>query len=230
MLTNYFKFAFRAMARHKSFSAINIAGLTLGLTSCILIGVFVWDEYQYDKFIRDGQQVYRVYSEHLENTGNENFSVTPPIFATTLQQEFPEVEKTARILMSPELKILFEAGNHKAYEQGGLIVDSTFLDVFPLSFKYGSPSKALDDASSIVISREMAERYFGNSNPVGKQMLVNKSPVMVTGVFEKDPKFHLQFSFLRPMAATAAFIPAERMQSWMWQQFFTYVKLKKEPM
>ena len=215
------------MLKHRLFSALNIAGLTLGLISCILIGLFVWDEYQYDRFLPGGDQVFRLYSEHLNEEGAENFSVTPPMFATTLQQEFPEVEKTVRVLMSPDFKILFEAGHTRLYEQDGYLTDSTFFDVFPLSFKYGSASKSLDDPSSIVISREMSQRYFGNENPVGRQFLVNKNTVQIKGVFEKNPKFHLQFDFIRPISSAGAYIPAERMQSWSWQQFFTYVKLKK---
>ncbi len=215
------------MVKHKSFSAINIAGLTLGLISCILIGVFVWDEYQYDRFIPDGDQVYRVYSKHLNDGGDENFSVTPPMFATTLQQDFPEVEQTARVLMSPDFKMLFEFGKTKIYEQSGMLVDSTFLEVFPLTFTYGSALKALDDPSSLVISEDLASRYFGTANPVGRQMLLNKTPVMVKGVFQKNARFHLSFDFLRPIASARDYIPAERMRSWSWQQFFTYVKLKK---
>jgi putative ABC transport system permease protein len=227
MIRDYLKTAARNMIKHKGFSVIDIAGLTLGLVSCILIGLFVWDEYQYDRFIPDGDRVYRVYSEHLDAGGNENFSVTPPMFATTLQKDFPEVDKTARVLMSPDFKILFEYGKTKLYEQGGLLVDSSFLEVFPLPFKYGTALKALDDPSSLLISQEIAERYFGNSNPVGRQMLLNKTPVLIKGVFEKNPKFHLQFDFLRPISSARDYIPAERMQSWGWQQFFTYVKLKK---
>src|SRR5664279_4650417 len=227
MIRNYFKVAFRNIVRHKSFAAINIAGLTLGLSSCILIGLFVWDEYQYDQFVPGGEQVYRVCSEHLTYEGTEHFSVTPPMFATTLQRAFPEVEQTARVLMAPDFNMLFEVGKTKLYEQDGFLVDSTFLDVFPLTFKYGSPFKALDDPSSIVISMDMAQRYFGNENPVGRQMLVNKTAVQVKGVFEKNPKFHLPFDFIRPIASAGPYIPAGRMQSWEWQQFYTYVKLKK---
>src|SRR5258708_4844095 len=107
MLTNFFKIAFRNITRHKGFSFINITGLTLGLTACILIGLFVWDEYRYDKFVPGGEQVFRIFSEHSSARGTENVSVTPPMFAPVLQQHFPEVEKTARVLMSAEYKTLF---------------------------------------------------------------------------------------------------------------------------
>lgn len=225
MFINFFKVAFRNITRHKGFSFINIAGLTLGLTACILIGLFVWDEQQYDQFLPGGDQVYRVYNHYTNNEGGDDRAVAPPMFATTLQQDFPEVEQTARILMQPENKTLFENGNKKIYEQEGFYADSTFFDVFPLSFQYGSPVKVLDDPASIVISKSLAERFYGNDNPVGKQLLVDKTPFTVKGVFVKNPKFHLQFDYVLPLAA--AQLPKERMQSWHWQQFYNYAKLKK---
>ncbi len=221
----FFKTAFRNITKHKGFSFINIAGLTLGLTACILIGLFVWDENQYDKFLAGGDQVYRVYEEYTNHDGASTLAVTAPMYATTLQQDFPEVEKTARILMLPETKTLFEAGNKKLYEESGYYVDSTFFEVFPLAIKHGTSIKALDGIASIALSQEMAERFFGNENPVGKQILMDKVPYQVKAVFEKNPKFHLQFNYLVPI--TAAQIPAERMQKWGWHQFYTYVKVKK---
>jgi putative ABC transport system permease protein len=146
------------------------------------------------------------------------------MFATSLHN-FPQVEQTARVLMLAPTKTLFEAGNKKLYEESGFYVDSTFFDVFALPFKYGSPVKALDEPASIVLSQEMAQRFFGNENPVGKQLLMDKAPFVVKAVFQKNPKFHLQFNYLVPMAA--AQIPAERMRSWGWQQFYNYVKLKQ---
>ena len=225
MFKNFIKVALRNMARHKGFSLINIAGLTLGLTACLLIGLFVWDEKQYDRFLSEGDQVYRIYNVHTDNEGSQNMAVTSPVYATTIKQDFPEVEQTARVMMTGRFKILFETGKNKLYEENGFFIDSTFLQVFPLSLKYGSLTKALEEPASIVLSNDMAQRFFGNENPVGKQIVMNKSPYQVKAVFLRNPKFHLQFDFLVPQASLG--IPPERMQSWGWQQFFTYIKLKK---
>src|SRR6476660_8223464 len=108
MFSNFFKTAFRNIARHKGFSFINIAGLALGLTACILIGLFVWDEHQYDANIKNGEQVYRVYDEYTNTEGTQLLAVTAPMFATSLDRDFPEVEKTARVMMMAEYKTLFE--------------------------------------------------------------------------------------------------------------------------
>lgn len=225
MFRNFFKVAIRNLVRHKGFSFINIAGLTLGLTACILIGLFVWDEQQFDRFLPGGENVYRVYSKYLNNGEAEERAVAPPMFATTLKQDFPEVEQTTRIMMLSESKRLFEVGSTKLYEQEGYFVDSTFFEVFPLTFVYGTPSKALDESTFIVLSEEMSARYFGQTDPVGKQIIMNKVPLVVKGVFRKNPKFHLQFDYLRSISSVG--LPAQRMLSWTWNQFFNYCKVKK---
>ncbi|MBX2923402.1 MAG: ABC transporter permease [Chitinophagaceae bacterium] len=228
MFKNYFKAAYRNIIRHKAFSSINITGLTLGLTACLLIGLFVWDEKQYDAFLPGGEQVYRIYTEHTNTNGIQNMAATPPAFTVTLEQQYPEIEKTARVLLRPENKTFFENGKNKLYEESGLFADSTFFDIFPIAFKYGSRTNILADPTSIVLSDEMAYRLFGNEDPVGKQVLMNKVAYQVKGVFIKKPKFHLQFNYMIPLAAFTKWILAERMQSWSWHQFISYVKLKKD--
>src|ERR1700759_3621914 len=148
MLKIFFKTAFRNISKHKGFSFINIAGLTLGLTACILIGLFVYDEHQYDKFLPGGGQVYRVFDEYTNNEQTQTMAVASPMFATTLKQDFPEVEQVARVLMLPENKTLFEAGSTKLYESSGYFVDSTFFEVLPLSFKLGALLTVINDVSS----------------------------------------------------------------------------------
>jgi putative ABC transport system permease protein len=224
MFSNYLKIAYRNLLRHKSFSILNIFSLTLGLTACLLIGLFVRDEKSFDKFIPDGDRIYRIYLEVTNNEGKNNSVGTPPMFTTSLQQEFPEVEKVLRVLKL-QSKDLFEAQGKKVYEEGGIAVNPTFFEIFPLSFTYGTPIKSLDDPTSIVISAEMAERYFGKENPVGKEILRNKTAFQIKGVFQNNSKFHLQLAYILPFAATK--IPQQRMESWGWQQFNTYVKLKE---
>ncbi len=110
-----------------------------------------------------------------------------------------------------------------------MYVDSTFFRVFPLKFDYGTAANSLDKPASIVVSRVMAARYFGDANPIGQKMLIDKKPVEVTGVFEKDPKFHLSFDYLRPMSSTG--IPDDRMQKELagWQAILYGVYVKCSP-
>lgn len=224
MLSNYLKIAYRNLLRHKSFSFLNILGLTLGLTACLLIWVFVGDEKSFDKFIPQGDRIYRVYYQITNNEGTSNIATVPPIFATVLQQNFSEVENTLRVLNN-QGKVLFETGNIRLYEERGIYADPTFFEFFPLSFSYGSPEKALDDPTSVMLSQEMAQRYFGKENPVGKEILVDKKPFQVKGVFANHPKFHLDINYILPMAASG--LTHEQLQNWSTYSYNTYVKLKK---
>ncbi|HEX8332680.1 MAG TPA: ABC transporter permease [Segetibacter sp.] len=224
MIKNFFKVAIRNMARHKGFSFINIAGLSLGLTACLLIGLFVADEKQFDKFIPDGDRVHRIYYEITTPEGASKIATTPPMFTTALQQQFPEVEKTLRML-SHQSKELVEAGGKKLYEERGIFTDPAFFEFFPLQMKYGSSKGALNEPTSIVISEEMAIRYFGNKNPIGKQVVFSKEPLQVKAVFYNNPKFHLPVNYIIPMAVTG--ISGKTMESWEWYGLNNYIKLRK---
>ncbi|MEJ8756849.1 FtsX-like permease family protein [Pontibacter sp. H259] len=225
MFRNYFITAYRNLFRHKGFTVINIAGLALGLTACLLIGLFVYDELQYDKFLPEGEKVYRIYNDMSAEEGGGIIASVPPTYATELEQNFPEVDKVVRILMlQMDANNLVEAGEKRIYEKGRVFSDPTFFEVFQLPFKYGSPDKALADPSSVVISDQFSGRVFGDTDPVGKKVTVNKQVFIVRGVFKSNAKFHFPVNFVFPMAA--AELPAERMKNWGWQQFYTYVKLK----
>ncbi|HEX6194189.1 MAG TPA: ABC transporter permease [Chitinophagaceae bacterium] len=225
MFKNYLVVAWRNIIRQKGFSFINIAGLTLGLTACLLIGLFVWDERRFDKAIPEGDRVYRVYDERTTPEGVSSLTVTPPMFAVTLLQEFPGVEQAMRIMMR-QAKPLFEAGEKKIYEDHGIYTESAFFQVLPLPLKYGSYINVLDDPTSIVLSSDMSKRYFGNENPVGKSILVDKATFQVKAVLDELPThFHLRINYLLPFST--AIEDPERMKSWTWQQFYTYVKLGK---
>jgi putative ABC transport system permease protein len=132
MFPNFIKTCFRNIKRHKGFSFINIAGLTLGLTACLLIGLFVRDEKQYDKFIPGAERIYRVYQQSEADVTNI-IATAPPAFATELKQNFPEVEKTLRVV-SINSNVLFERNDKKIYQQNGFVADSNFLSSFRSNF------------------------------------------------------------------------------------------------
>lgn len=206
------------------FSLVNIAGLSLGLTACLLIGLFVWDEKQYDQFIPDNQDIYRIYDVRTREVGMEKTAPTPPMFATTLKKDFPEVDVTARIIMT-QLRALFEFQDKHSYEENGIVTESSFFHIFPLQTKYGSIKDALNERTGIILSQDMSERFFGRTDPIGKTIQLNKQPYQVKAVLsDNHARFHLNINFAIPIAALD--IPTNRMESWGWQQFFTYVKLK----
>lgn len=130
-------------------------------------------------------------------------------------------------MLLAENKTLFENGKTKIYEENGFVADSTFFEVFPLTFKYGNHNNIFPDRTSIVLSDDFAYRLFGDEDPVGRSIQMNKTTYQVKAVFIKNPKFHLQFNYMIPLSSIAQWIPAERMQSWAWHQFVSYVKLKR---
>jgi putative ABC transport system permease protein len=224
MFKNYLKTAFRNFLRYKGFSIINIASLTIGIVGCLVIGLFVWDELKYDRFIKGGENVYRIYERRKDNNAITYAACTAPAFATFLKHQYPEVVTTLRILMISD-KHLLEVGEKRAYEEKGIFTEASFFNVFPLKFEKGDPATALIEPKSIVISQDIASRYFGKENPIGKTIKVNKADYAVKGVFAKLPgHFHLEFNYLMPLPLSD--IPAERMERWTWHQFYTYVKLK----
>jgi putative ABC transport system permease protein len=223
MFKSYLKTAMRNLWRYKGFSMINIASLTIGIVGCLVIGVFVLDEMKYDKWVPGGKNIYRLYEDRVDNGSSAAAAVTAPAYASFLKTTYPEVDTTLRILMTSD-KFLLEVGEKKAYENKGWFVEPSFFAFFPLKFVAGD-AMALTRPSSLVISEELAKKYFGNENPVGKTMKLEKEDFTVRAVLAKMPEhFHLDFNYL--ISLSSAGIKPERMEKWTWSQFYTYVKLK----
>ena len=226
MIRNYLKTAFRNLLRYKGFALINIASLTIGMIGCFVIGLFVWDEWQYDKNIPGGENVYRIYDQRNDNGNTTYMAPTPPAFASFLEQHYPEVDTTLRILMAED-KFLMESGDKKSYEDKGWFVESSFFKIFPLKLTRGDATKALAAPSTVVISEELAKKFFGNEDAIGRTIRVDKMNLNVTAVFAKLPQhFHLDFHYLVSLSTLG--MPKERMELWTWNQFYTYIKLKPE--
>src|SRR5215204_3050732 len=224
MFKNYLKTAIRNLLRYKGFAIINISSLTIGIIGCLIIGLFVWDEWQYDKGIPDGENVYRIYDQHKNNDAITYGAPVAPAYASFLKRTYPEVDTTVRILMSRD-KFLMELGEKRNYEDKGWFVESSFFRVFPLKLVSGDPATALIEPNSIVISKELAKSYFNNEDPINKTIYIDKDTFAVKGVLEKLPDhFHLNFRYL--MSLPSAGIQRERMERWTWHQFYTYIKLK----
>ena len=224
MFKNYLKTAIRNLLRYKGFAIINISSLTIGIIGCLVIGLFVWDEWQYDKEIPGGENVYRIYEQRKDNDNITYAAISAPAFATFLKRTYPEVDTTTRILMSVD-KFLMEVGEKRNYEEKGWFVESSFFEMFSLKFSKGDPASALIEPRTVVLTEELAKKYFGTEDPVNKTIYIDKDTVTVKGVLAKLPDhFHLDFRYLVSLPTSG--IPKERMERWTWHQFFTYVKLK----
>ena len=190
MIRNYIKTAIRNLLKNRMFSIINIGGLSLGISVALLIILYVNNELSYDKWYQGSDNIYRVY-RNWSNGGRVIW--TPDPLAEALAANLPEVEYAAG--MGPYGETLLDYENEKLYVEGVAVVDSTFFEVIPIPFLYGNSKEALDQPNSVVISRRIAEIYFGQSNPVGNVIRFNGTEnYTVTGVMEEAlGKTHLDF-------------------------------------
>lgn len=188
MIKNYLKIAFRNLKRHRVFSLINILGLTIGITSCFLIFLYVKFELSYDSMHSKSDRIYRVVADI--KTPTEVLHPSGPAWAVSphLEKEFPEIEHSVRVLSHDNILIQYE---DKLFEEKEVMwADSAFFQVFDFKLKQGDPVTALKEPFSIVMTESAAKKYFGNENPVGKTVKAfnDGNNVKVTGVMEDIPE------------------------------------------
>lgn len=197
MFKNYLKIAFRNFIKQKIYSVITIFGLTIGIACCLLILFYVKHELSYDKFYPNADKIYRVAHKVIRPQGTSLVACTPTPLAPALKEEYPEIEHITRIYFDDEA--LFEHGDKRIYEYDNVIyADPGFFNVFPFRILKGDPSHLLDAPDSIVVTASMAQKYFGDEEPLGKVFRVNnKYNFMVTGVIEDVPvNSHYNFGFV----------------------------------
>jgi len=224
MFKNYIKITFRHIKRHKGYSFINIAGLAIGMTCCILILLYIQYELSYDKFHEDAQDIYRIAFEIPDRIDMNASSFG--LLAPALMQDFPEVQSAARIRRL-ESTVFYK--DHAFTEKNFFLADPRFFDVFTFPVISGDPENALSQPFSVMITQEMTEKYFGDEDPIGKTMLIdNKHDYKITGILKNPPQnSHFKFDFL------ASFITIDKIWedyslSWMnTNRILTYVKLQE---
>ncbi len=227
MLTNYLKIAFRNLMKNKLFSIINIIGMTISLASCFLIALFVWDEWKYDDHHPDGDRTFRVYNIRQGDDGVTNYYPIVPIpFATYMQQDFPEIESTFRMMDTFGEK-LFEINDQKILEANGAYAEPLAFDMLDIQVISGSSTDALQKPNTIALSKTLAQKYFGEKNALGETIKIGKENFQVSAVFSDMSKhFHLRINYLISFATLTKSWKQDRFENWQFQQFFTYLKLK----
>ena len=224
MFKNYFKIALRNILRHKAYSILNISGLAIGLASSILILLWVQDELNYDRFNTNADQLYRL----TASAGDFKAAVSPAGMAEGLQAEMPQIKGTVR-LSKPVTKLL-EVGTRKFEERRGFYADSNFLQVFSYKLVKGDLATALHRPDGILITEDMARKYFGKEEPLGKIIRKDNSDnCMVTGVLANVPSnSHLQFDYILPMSSVTSQIPDLREKVWDRFNFYSYLLLDEK--
>jgi putative ABC transport system permease protein len=222
MLKNYFKTAWRNIRKNKLFSTINILGLSIGIALCFVIMLYVQDELSYDRFNAKADRTYRIAFKANINGGKIlEGNVMPPV-ASAVKNDYPEVEEATRLHINGDTKITY---NNKTFKESRLVlVDSNFFRVFTLPFIKGDSKTALMAPHAIVLTQEMANKYFNAEEPIGKTLKIDNELFTVTGVMDNIPaNSHFHFDFFVSLSN----LSYARDDSWMSSGMFTYIVLKK---
>ncbi len=224
MIKNLLLIALRNLKKDFWYSFLNILGLTIGITFSLFLIFYVKDELSYDKHHKNSDRIYRIISYIYEQDKNTDWTLTQLPLGPTLQKDYPEVEQQAR-LMGKE-RTLFKNGTREFYETKAYYVDSTIFKVFTHKFVEGNAATALNAPFSIVISKTLAKKYFGNTSAVGKTLKTVYDTYNVTGVIEDVPQnSHIRYDMLIPISTAIKNIP-DGPQQWGNFNYFTYVLLK----
>ncbi|MCW3087625.1 MAG: FtsX-like permease family protein [Sediminibacterium sp.] len=219
---NYIKIAIRNLWRNKGFSAINILGLAIGIATCLIIMLFVQNELGYDRFNKKADRMVRVvFKVTMKGDNLSEPHVMPPV-ARVLKTDYPEVQEATRLRNYGSPRMVY--GDKSFNEDAFAFVDSNFFQVFTLPLVKGDAAVALAEPNSIVITRELARKYFGIEDPMGKLLVFKESNTAykVTGMIDKVPvNAHFHFEMFASMAS----LPESREASWMRSEFFTYLVL-----
>lgn len=218
MFKNYFKTAWRNLSKSKTYSAINILGLAAGLSSFIIILLYLNYELSYDKWNPELKKVFRI----SLRSGEDILPQTPAPLASFLVQNYPDAEAGTSIQPAGDFEILLAANNKTIYQKGLIMVDSSFLKVFPYKLVEGNATTALKQPNAVILCEELSHKLFENTNPMGKPIKVyNAIDGVVTGVMQmpKTPS-HLNAQILMRN-------PYEKQNNfWENYSYQTYIKLK----
>ncbi len=224
MLKNYLKITFRNFFKHKSYSLINIFGLSVGMTCCILIFAYIGYELSYDRFNTKAENIYRLVTRYTSEGTVQELPISSPPLGPTLVAEFPEVLSAVRF--NRTVKRSFKYEDKLFFEDGVFYVGQSFFDIFDYKLIHGDPETALEVPFTMVLTEDTAKKYFGDENPVGKFMnWDNRFDYLITGVVQNPPpNSHFQFTVLASLSTYERYDP-RIVNRWTIWGFTTYVLL-----
>lgn len=222
MVKHYFKVTFRHIRKHLLISILNIAGLAIGIATFVLIMLYVNYELNYDKFNEHYDDIYRVGVEAKFGNTEIRQTWTPAPMPAAMYEEYPEIRAITRIADRSQT---FRIGDRIFHEPNAAMVDSSFTEIFTLSFVEGSPGKHLNEPGQALLDRSTAEKYFGNEPALGKSFLFRDTiPLTVTGVYEDIPaQAHFHFNMLLSLVSADGFYNRDE---WFNNSFETYMRLE----
>jgi len=240
MISSYFKIAWKNLKKNKFFSFINIFGLSAGLACCMLITLYITNEISYDKYQKSGDNIYQLGTIFIQQGKENKMPNTPAPMGKAMQQEYPEVVQTTRLMgLFAEDKTLLQYSEkggtpESFYETRGFMADSTFFRMFTYNFIEGNPSTALNNPNTVVLSEEIAKKIFGNQPALNKLIHISSSTngdndFLVTGVFKPNVQpSHIDGRFFLSMKGGEIenYIARNGTGFATNNMFFTYLQLK----
>ncbi len=223
MIKNYFKIALRNIKKHKGYFFINIMGLSLGIASCLIISLWVMDELSYDRYHKKSDRIYRIAAHSVIQNNVSDLATSCAPMAKTLKKEFHEVEEAARIRRFGDQRVQYEDKFFK--EKKWFYADNEIFNVFTIPMISGDAKGALNKPYTVVLTKSIAEKYFGDDNPLGKSLTLGKSDYKITGIIEDVPRnSHIHYDFLASMET----INDSRSPNFISSNYHTYFVLKKD--
>ena len=234
MIHHFFQIAWRNLVKRKFYSFINIAGLAIGMTCCLLITLYIKNELSYDQYHSKKDHIFRVLQSFRSvKEGVNPGAPTPEEFwvwgnapvGPALQADFPQIEKMVRF-MSPS-SLLLQHGEKRFQQDNLVFMDSTAFSVFSWKMIFGDPQTALTAPNSIVLTKTVSEKFFGNANPVGQSLRIDNSDnYLITGVMEDvPPNSQINFNGLISMSTERKY-RSDIFDEWGYVDFYTYLLLK----
>ena len=229
MFKNYFKIAYRNILRQKTYSIINIFGLAIGIAACILVGLFIWQDFSYDNYHQNRDRLFRLTTHTTDPAGNYSLLQSSARIAPAIKEEFPEIDKISRVYFADENFLVYD--DKKFYEEDVIFADEEFFEMFSYNTVMGNQDEFLKSKNTAVISQNLAHKYFGDVSPVGKVMKYNdKLDIEVVGVIEDVPvNSHFTFDIAITYSCLTNLSKASMMDNWHGTfGSFTYVMLHQE--
>ena len=234
MFKNYLKIALRTLWRGKIYTALNVFGLAMGLACFGLIAAWCLNELSFDRFNEKHERIFRIAGNVKTDAETFDQAVTAPPMAEALLKDYPEVENAVRLYTND---CIVRYGEKQFLEDGVLLADQSFFEMFDYRLSAGDQSMALREPYSLVLTKSIAEKYFGAENPIGKTMTLflldpqgNGAPYKITGVMPDPPRnAHFTFNMLGSFNTFETANPGARTSEWryFWNGFYTYVLLKE---
>lgn len=226
MYKSYFKISLRNMLSQKLYSAINIGGLTLGLTCFLIIMLYVQHEFSFDRFYNDAAHVYRVYQKQEGNVheGSDYFAVTPARLASEMADGFPEVVHATTVQRTFGL---ITVNNEHYWEGNGLSADPEFLNIFSLHFLKGDEATALRDPKSFILTKSLAAKIFGDKDPIGQVIeFKDQKDLIITGVVDDPPvNSSIEYTFISSLLSNESYLREMKRAGWTGNSYYTFFTL-----